>query len=73
MTEIGTTLQRFYAVDASPFVKDVTLARYGPPAQANGALRRARRDLREVRRGLRQRLGLVDRVRGALSLRSLSV
>ncbi len=73
MSEIGTTLQRFYSVDASPFVKDVTLARYGPPAQAGEALRRARRDLRDVRSRLRQRLGVVDRVRGALSLRSLSV
>lgn len=73
MSEIGTTLQRFYSVDASPFVKDVTLARYGPPTQAGEALRRARRDLREVRRRLRQRLSVVDRVRGALSIRSLSV
>lgn len=73
MAEIGATLQRFYAVDASPFVKDVTLARYGPPAQAAAALRRARRHLRIVRRSLRQRLGVVSRARGALSLRSLSV
>jgi transglutaminase-like putative cysteine protease len=73
MPEIGATLDRFYSVDASSFVRDVTLARFGPPAQAGEALRRARRDLREIRRGLRRRLGAVSRARGALSLRSLSV
>jgi hypothetical protein len=73
MPEIGATLDRFYSVDAGSFVRDVTLARFGPPAQAGEALRRARRDLREIRRGLRRRLGAVSRVRGALSLRSLSV
>jgi transglutaminase-like putative cysteine protease len=73
MPEIGATLDRFYSVDASSFVRDVTLARFGPPAQAGEALRRARRDLREIRRGLRQRLGAVSRVRGALSLRSLTI
>jgi hypothetical protein len=66
-------LQRFYSVDATSFVRDLTVARFGPPAEARAAVRRARRDLREIRGGLRQRLGLASRVRGALSLRSLSV
>jgi transglutaminase-like putative cysteine protease len=73
MPDLGAMLQRFYAIDASSFVRDVTLARFGPPAEAGEALRRARRDLREIRRGLRGRLGVVSRIRGALSLRSLSV
>jgi hypothetical protein len=73
MPDLGAMLQRFYAIDASSFVRDVTLARFGPHAEAGVALRRARRDLREIRRGLRGRLGVVSRIRGALSLRSLSV
>jgi hypothetical protein len=73
MPEVGAMLQRFYSVDATSFVRDVTVARFGPPAPATEALRRARRGLREIRRDLRQRLGVVNRVRGALSLRSLSL
>ncbi len=73
MPEIGAMLDRFYSIDAQPFVRDVTLARFGRPEEAGGALRRARRELRAIRRGLRRRLGLVSRVRGAASLRSLSV
>jgi transglutaminase-like putative cysteine protease len=73
MPEIGAMLNRFYSIDSEPFVRDVTLARFGPPEQAGGALRRARRELRTIRRGLRRRLGYVSRLRGAASLRSLSV
>jgi transglutaminase-like putative cysteine protease len=73
MPEIGAMLNRFYSIDAEPFVRDVTLARFGPPEQAGGALRRARRELRTIRRGLRRRLGYLSRLRGAASLRSLSV
>ena len=73
MPEVGAMLQRFYSVDATSFVRHVTVARFGPPVPATEALRRARRDLRGIRRELRQRLGVVSRVRGALSLRSLSL
>jgi protein-glutamine gamma-glutamyltransferase len=73
LPEIGSMLERFYSIDAGSFVRDVTMARFGPPQQAGAAVRRARRDLREVRRGLRHRLGVGSRVRGAVSLRSLSV
>ena len=73
MPELGAMLQRFYSIDATSFVRDLTVARFGPPAQAREALGRARRELREIRRGLRRRLGVVSRVRGALSLRSLSL
>ncbi len=73
LPEIGAMLERFYSIDAKPFVRDVTLARFGPPAQTGEALRRARRELRDIRRGLRRRLGVLSRLRGAASLRSLSV
>jgi transglutaminase-like putative cysteine protease len=73
MPEIGSMLERFYSIDAGSFVRDVTMARFGPPQQAGASVRRARRDLREVRRGLRHRIGVGSRVRGAVSLRSLSV
>jgi transglutaminase-like putative cysteine protease len=73
MPEIGSMLERFYSIDAGSFVRDVTIARFGPPQQAGAAVRRARRDLREVRRRLRHRLGVGSRARGAVSLRSLSV
>ena len=73
MPEIGAMLNRFYSIDSEPFVRDVTLARFGRPEQAGGALRRARRELRTIRRGLRRRLGYLSRLRGAASLRSLSV
>jgi hypothetical protein len=73
MQEIGAILQRFYSIDATPFVRDVTVARFGPPARNEEALRRARRDLRVVRKSLRARVGVASRARGAVSLRSLSI
>lgn len=72
LTEIGSMLDRYFAVDADHFVGDLTLARFGPPAEARGALRRARHDLREVRRQLRRNIGALARLRGSASLRSLS-
>jgi protein-glutamine gamma-glutamyltransferase len=72
LPEIGDTLERYYAVSAEPLVRDLTLARFGPPSVAPTALRRARRELREVRRNLRRRLGIISRMRGAASLRSLT-
>jgi len=72
LPEIGDTLERYYAVSAEPLVRDLTLARFGPPDVAPTALRRARRELRELRRNLRRRLGVISRVRGAASLRSLT-
>jgi protein-glutamine gamma-glutamyltransferase len=72
LPEIGDTLERYYAVSAEPLVRDLTLARFGPPSVAPAALRRARRELRELRRNLRRRLGIISRMRGAASLRSLT-
>ena len=71
--EIGAALDRYYAVDADPFVRNLTVARFGAPAEAREALGRARRELRDLRRLLRRRLSVVNRLRGAGSLRSLAL
>jgi protein-glutamine gamma-glutamyltransferase len=54
-----------------PFVDAVHAARFGPPAGARAAARRARRELRRVERELRANLSRFERARGLLSLRSL--
>jgi transglutaminase-like putative cysteine protease len=71
--EIGTELERSLAVPGHRIADALAHARYGPEGQASGAAARARRELRTVRRSLRQRLGVRDRVRGLLSLRSLGL
>ena len=73
LTEIGAALDRYYAVNADPFVRDLTVARFGTPADAREALGRARRELRDLRRLLRRRLTVFNRLRGAASLRSLAL
>ncbi|MGH2994838.1 MAG: transglutaminaseTgpA domain-containing protein [Gaiellaceae bacterium] len=72
LPEIGAALDRHYAVEGDHLVRDLTLARFGPPAEAPDALRRARRELRTVRKQLRRALGVTSRLRGSASLRSLS-
>jgi hypothetical protein len=62
-----------FAVDARRFVSFATAARFGPPGDSARALSRARHELRRVRAGLRHELGLVGRLRGAVSLRSLAL
>jgi transglutaminase-like putative cysteine protease len=71
--ELGRLVERYFAVDAGPFVRAATIARFGPPDQARLELGRARRELRRVRRDMRNRINVTSRVRGALSLRSLAV
>jgi transglutaminase-like putative cysteine protease len=71
--ELGALVERYFAVDAGPFVRAATVARFGPPDQARVELVRARRELRRVRRDIRNRINVTSRVRGALSLRSLAV
>jgi transglutaminase-like putative cysteine protease len=73
LPELGELVERYFAVDAGPFVRAANVARFGPPAQAKVELVRARRELRRVRRDMRNRLNVTSRVRGALSLRSLAV
>jgi protein-glutamine gamma-glutamyltransferase len=72
MADIGAALDRYFAVDAVPFVRSTTVARFGPPREADAALVRARRELRRLRRDLRHQLSVVNRFRGAISLRSLT-
>jgi hypothetical protein len=73
LPEIGTALDRYYAVNADPLVGDLTVARFGAPAEAREALGRARRELRDLRRLLRRRVSVLNRLRGAASLRSLAL
>ena len=73
LTEIGALVARSYYVDPEPFVRAVTQARYGPPTEMGRAAPRARRELRHLRRLISGQLTFGRRVRGALSLRSLTV
>jgi hypothetical protein len=73
LTEVGAILDRYYAVDGRSFVRATALARFGPPAGADDAVARARRELRRLRRDLRHQLSAMSRFRGAISLRSLTV
>lgn len=73
LADVGVTLDRYYAVNADPFVRALAVARFGRPSEARGALRRARHELRGVRRQLRRAVSLPNRLRGAASLRSLTL
>jgi protein-glutamine gamma-glutamyltransferase len=70
--ELGRLIQRSFGVDTGAFVAALTDARYGPPAGSRERARRAQKELRRLRRGMSRGLGLGDRIRGALSLRSLT-
>jgi hypothetical protein len=71
--ELGGAVRDGLGVDASTFAQAATAARYGPPSGARQAARSARKELRELKRHLRQSLGRYDRVRGLLSVRSLGL
>ena len=58
-------------VDARRLVETLGLARFGPAAAAAAAAKRARGELRLVRRRLRRSLSAGERLRGAFSIRSL--
>jgi hypothetical protein len=73
LAEVGQALDRYYAVDGRPFVRAATVARFGRPGEADAAAARARRELRRVRRDLRHQVNALNRVRGAVSLRSLAM
>jgi hypothetical protein len=70
--EVGAELHRVLAVDAGRFVEALAGARYAPPGMAAVAARRARRELRALKRQIRGALGVPRRVRGVVSLRSLA-
>jgi hypothetical protein len=73
LAEIGEALDRYYAIDASPFVRSASVARFARPSEAEAAVARARRELRRMRRDLRHQLSATSRFRGAISLRSLTL
>ena len=52
-------------------VDAVTTARFGPEGGAPAAATAARRELRVLERQIRRQLGVVERVLGLVSLRSL--
>jgi len=68
--ELGALVLDQLTVDAAPFVAAATAARFGRPAGAQEAARRARRELRALMRRIRVQLTLGERLRGLLSLRS---
>jgi transglutaminase-like putative cysteine protease len=71
LNELAATISSELSVDAGPFAEAAVSARFGRPDDAAGAARRARDELRELKRRLRRRIFLLDRARGLLSLRSL--
>jgi hypothetical protein len=73
LRELGATISERFGVDADSFAQAAAAARYGPREEAGAAARRARTELREVKRKLRRGLFVLDRVRGLVSVRSLGL
>jgi protein-glutamine gamma-glutamyltransferase len=71
--ELGETISERFGVDADPFAHAAARARYGPQGEARAAARRARIELRELKRKLRRGLFVLDRARGLVSVRSLGL
>jgi transglutaminase-like putative cysteine protease len=71
LNELAETLAAELSVDARPFADAAVAARFGRPDGARDAARRAREELRALKRRLRTRIFLLDRIRGLFSLRSL--
>jgi transglutaminase-like putative cysteine protease len=72
LSELGELVETEFAVDSDRYVNSLSEARFGPPAESGPAIRRARRELRLLRRELGRQLGLGRRLRGTLSARSLT-
>lgn len=70
--ELGELVKREFGVDPAAFVAAATAARFGPVEDAAPASLLARRELRALLDGARRGLTLRDRLRGLLSLRSLT-
>jgi protein-glutamine gamma-glutamyltransferase len=71
--EVGGELERSLGVPGYRIAEALAEARYGPEPRAAAAAARARKELHAVRRAIRSRLGIRDRFRGLLSLRSLGL
>jgi protein-glutamine gamma-glutamyltransferase len=70
--ELGELVKREFGVEPEPFVVAATAARFGRVGEAAPASATARRELRILLDGARRGLTLRDRLRGLLSLRSLT-
>jgi protein-glutamine gamma-glutamyltransferase len=73
MHELGERVEDMWGIDADPFAAAAAAARYGPRDEAGSAARRARIELRELKRKLRRGLVIRDRARGLVSVRSLGL
>ena len=73
LAELAQIVESEVPVHAGRFAAEAAAARYGPPARAADAARRARRELRLLRSALRRRLTTFERLRGLLSVRSLGL
>jgi transglutaminase-like putative cysteine protease len=72
LSELGELVETEFAVNSDPYVHSLSEARFGPPAESGPAIRRARRELRLLRRELGRQLSVGRRLRGTLSARSLT-
>jgi transglutaminase-like putative cysteine protease len=70
--ELGEVVRREFGVRPEAFVVAATAARFGPLDSAGAAAATARRELRALLRGARHGLTRWERLRGLLSLRSLT-
>jgi protein-glutamine gamma-glutamyltransferase len=73
LRELGETISGHFGVDADAFADAAAAARYGPQDTAPAAARRARLELQALKRKLRRGLGVRDRARGLVSVRSLGL
>jgi transglutaminase-like putative cysteine protease len=69
--EVAAAIDEELGIDARTFAEAVDAARFGPAQDARASARRARGELRQLERRLRERLTRFERLRGLLSLRSL--
>jgi hypothetical protein len=69
--DVGDELERRFAVSSEEFAAAVRAARFGPPARSRSAADNARKELAALKRRLRRRLLVGERIRGCVSLRSL--
>jgi transglutaminase-like putative cysteine protease len=71
--DLRDAVSEHLAVDAQSFTDALDAARFGPPSGAGAAARRAKSELADLKRRLRRQVFLLDRARGAVSLRSLGL
>jgi hypothetical protein len=69
--ELAALLRAQFEVDGAPFASALAAARFGPPGAAPAEAARARSELARLLAQVRRRLGVMRRVRGLVSLRSL--